>query len=152
MSTLQSLSVLVAQSCLTLCDSMDCIPPGSSVHGILQARILEWVAISFSRDSSQPKDQIQISRIAGRLFTVWATRKAHWIMYDCLKMNLLYLKLIFTLFKLMSIRGWFLIFAKIDSEKVTASTFIYLSSDLLWTKNMKYTNSYSSDEHKLHWD
>ena len=70
MSTLQSMSVLVAQSCLTLSDSMDCIPPGSSDHGILQARILEWVAISFSRDSSQPKDQIQISRIAGRLFTV----------------------------------------------------------------------------------
>ena len=41
--------VLVAQSCLTLCDPMDCIPPGSSVHGILQARTLEWVAISFSR-------------------------------------------------------------------------------------------------------
>ena len=46
----------VAQSCLTLCDPMDCSPPGSSVHGILQARILEWVAISFSRGSSQPTD------------------------------------------------------------------------------------------------
>ena len=46
----------VAQSCLTLCDPMDCSPPGSSVHGILQARILEWVAISFSRGSSQPRD------------------------------------------------------------------------------------------------
>ena len=48
--------VLVAQLCLTLCDPMDCSPPGSSVHGILQARILEWVAISFSRGSSQPRD------------------------------------------------------------------------------------------------
>ena len=46
----------VAQSCLTLCDPMDCSPPGSSVHGFLQARILEWVAISFSRGSSQPRD------------------------------------------------------------------------------------------------
>ena len=46
----------VAQSCLTLCDPMDCSLPGSSVHGILQARILEWVAISFSRGSSQPRD------------------------------------------------------------------------------------------------
>ena len=46
----------VAQSCLTLCDPMDCIPPGSFVHGILQARILEWVAISSSRRSSQPRD------------------------------------------------------------------------------------------------
>ena len=47
----------VAQSCATLCDPMDCDPPGSSVHGILQARILEWVAISFSRGSSPPKDE-----------------------------------------------------------------------------------------------
>ena len=47
--------VLVAQSCLTLCDLMSYSPPGSSVHGILQSRILEWVAISFSRRSSQPR-------------------------------------------------------------------------------------------------
>ena len=46
----------VTQSCPTLCDPMDCSPPGSSVHGISQARIQEWVAISFSRGSSQPKD------------------------------------------------------------------------------------------------
>ena len=45
------------QSCLTLCDRMESSPPGSSVHGILQARILEWVAISFSRESSQPRNQ-----------------------------------------------------------------------------------------------
>ena len=48
-------SVLVAQSCLTLCNPTDSSPPGSSVHGILQARILEWVTISFSRGSSQPR-------------------------------------------------------------------------------------------------
>ena len=48
--------VLVTQSCQTLCDPMDCSPPGSSVHGILQARILEWIAISFSKGSSQPRD------------------------------------------------------------------------------------------------
>ena len=57
----------VAQSCLTLCDPMDCSPPGSSVHRILQARILEWVAISFSRVSSQPRDWTHISCI-GRGF------------------------------------------------------------------------------------
>ena len=56
---------------------MDCSPPGSSVHGILQARILEWVAISFSRGSSQPGDWTQISCIAGRCFNLWATREAH---------------------------------------------------------------------------
>ena len=66
--------VLVAQSCLTLCDPMDCSPSGSSVHGILQARILEGIAISFSRVSSRPRDQTQISRIAGRFVTIWATR------------------------------------------------------------------------------
>ena len=50
-------------------------PPGSSIHGILQARILEWVAISFSRGSFRPKDQTQVSRVAGRCFNLWATRK-----------------------------------------------------------------------------
>ena len=53
----KKMKVLVSQSCPTLCDPMDCSPPGSSVHGILQARILEWVAIPFSRGSSQPRDQ-----------------------------------------------------------------------------------------------
>ena len=68
--------VLVAQSCPTLCDPMDCSPPGSSVHEIFQARILEWVAISFSRGSSQPRDWTQVSCTAGRFFTDWATREA----------------------------------------------------------------------------
>ena len=61
--------------CLTLCDPMDCSLPGSSVYGILQARILEWVAVPFSRGSSQLKDQTQVSCIAGGFFTSWATRK-----------------------------------------------------------------------------
>ena len=64
------LVVLVAQSCPTLCDPMYYSPPGFSVHGILQARMLEWVAISFSRGSSGPKNQTQVSCIAGRFFTV----------------------------------------------------------------------------------
>ena len=54
---------------------MDSSPPGSSVHGILQARIQEWIAISFSRGSSRPRDWTQVSCIAGRLFTNWATRE-----------------------------------------------------------------------------
>ena len=65
----------VTQSCRTLCDPMDCSLPGSSVCGIFQARVLEWVAISFSRGSSQPKDWTPVSFIAGRLFTIWATRE-----------------------------------------------------------------------------
>ena len=68
--------VLVAVSCLTLCDPMNCSLPGSSVHGVLQARILEWVAIPFSRASSKPRNWIQVSCIAGGFFTIWATREA----------------------------------------------------------------------------
>ena len=56
---------------------MDCSPPGSSVHGIPQATILEWVALPFSRAAFRPRDQTQVSCIAGRFFTVWATRAAH---------------------------------------------------------------------------
>ena len=52
------------------CDPMDCSPPGSSVHGVSQARILEWVAIPLSRGSSQPGDQTWVSCIAGRFFTI----------------------------------------------------------------------------------
>jgi len=62
--------VLVAQSCLTPCDTMDCSPPGSSNHGILQARMLEWVVIPFTRGSSQPRDQTHVSCIAGEVFTI----------------------------------------------------------------------------------
>ena len=65
----------VAQSYPTLCDPMDCSLPGSSVHGIFQERILEWVAISFSRGSFRPRDQTRVSHIVGRRFTVWATRE-----------------------------------------------------------------------------
>ena len=60
----------VAQLCLALCDLMDCNLPRSSVHGIFQAIVLEWVAISFSRGSSQPRDRTQVSRIVDKCFTV----------------------------------------------------------------------------------
>ena len=68
--------VKVTQSCLTLCDPMDCSLPGSSVHWILQARILQWVAIPFSRGSSWPRNWTQVSCIAGRYFTIWDSRRA----------------------------------------------------------------------------
>ena len=64
--------VNVTQSRSTLCNPMDC-----TVHGILQARILEWVAFTFSRASSQPRDWTQVPCIAGRFCTIWATREAH---------------------------------------------------------------------------
>ena len=65
----------VSQSCLTLCNHMDCSLRCSSVHGIFQARVLEWVAISFSRGYFGPRDWTQVSHIAGRSFTIWATRE-----------------------------------------------------------------------------
>ena len=68
--------VLATQSCPTLCDPMHCSLPGSSEHGILQTRILEWVAISFNRESSWSRDQIRVYCTAGRFFNVWATREA----------------------------------------------------------------------------
>ena len=68
--------MLVAQSCLTFCDPMDCSPSGFSVHGLLQARILEWVVIPFSTGSSQPRDQTWVSCIARGSFTIWSTKEA----------------------------------------------------------------------------
>ena len=68
--------VLVAQLCLTLCGPIDCSLQGSSAHEILEARILEWVAIFFSRGSSWPRDWTLVSCITGRSFTIWATREA----------------------------------------------------------------------------
>ena len=68
--SLVCVEVLVSQPCPTLCDPRDRSPPGSSVHGILQARILEWVAIPLSRGSSRPRDGTRASHIAGRFFTV----------------------------------------------------------------------------------
>jgi len=69
---------------LNFCDPVDCSLPGSSIHGILQARILEWVAISFSRGSSGPRDRTQVSRIAGRHFNCWATRERPMLNLSCI--------------------------------------------------------------------
>ena len=74
--------VLVAQSCPTLCDLMVYSLPGFSVHGILQARILEWDTIPFSRESSWPGIEYVISHIAGGFFTLWATREALCLLYQ----------------------------------------------------------------------
>ena len=67
----------VAELCLTFCDPMEYSLPGSSLHGILQARVLEWGAISLSRGSSRPRDRTQVSRIPGRRFNLWAKQSYH---------------------------------------------------------------------------
>ena len=64
---------LVSQLCLTFCNPLDCRLPSSSVHGILQARMLEWIAIPFSRESSWPRDGTQVSCITSKLFSVWGS-------------------------------------------------------------------------------
>ena len=69
-------AVLVAHSCPTLCNAVDSRLWGSSLHGILQARIMEWIPVSYSRGSSQPRNQTHVSLIAGEFFTFWATREA----------------------------------------------------------------------------
>ena len=73
----------IIQYCLTLCDLKDHSPPGSSVHGIFQARILEWVVISFFRGYSWPRDWTWAFWIAARFFTISATRKAHSVVKSC---------------------------------------------------------------------
>ena len=82
----------VAQSFPTLCDPMDCSLQAFSVHGILQARILEWITVSFSRGSSRPRDRTQVSRIGGRCFNLWATREAqiYWVRNHCSSMLLIH--------------------------------------------------------------
>ena len=72
-----SVKVNVLVTVVSDCDPMDCSPPASFVHGILQARILEQVIIPFSRESSWPRDWTQVSCLAGRFFTIWATREAY---------------------------------------------------------------------------
>ena len=83
----------VAQSFPTLSNPMDCSLSGSFVHGIFQARVLEWIAISFSRGSSQPRNRTHVSCIAGKCFTIWATREA--LLINILLLGRLFFKVIY---------------------------------------------------------
>ena len=96
----------VTQSCPTLCDPVE--PTRLSIHGILQARILEWVAISFSRGSSWPRDQTWVSRIGGRCFNLWAIREAGGLStYNYLEIPIIYGFDSFFLFQIENYnRGW----------------------------------------------
>ena len=106
------MSVLVAQFCPTLCDPVDCSPPGSSVHGILQTRILEWAAILFSRGSSRPKDQTWVSCIAGRFLTIWVTREGTKLSpKNAIVMYKVWLKLGYKILCAMIVFGYVLLFS-----------------------------------------
>ena len=132
------------KSCVQLfVTPMDWSPPGSSVHGILQVRILEWVATSFSRGSSRPRDRTQVSCIAGRIFTDWATRGSQrksstkWKGINNLLNGRKYLQIAYL------IRGQFLKYRKntyihtthtIQQEKKKKTTTIQLNSgQKIWT-------------------
>ena len=80
----------VAQLCLTLCDPVDCSPPGYSIHRVFQARVLDWVAISFSRGSFRPRGWTQVSHIAGRCFTIWAIREAPLYILIAYEVNIIF--------------------------------------------------------------
>ena len=137
-AALTVLACSVAQSCLTLCDPMDCNLPGFSAHGILQSRILKWVAIPFSSESSWLRDQTQVSCIAVGLFTFWATRetllKLYWwwnraahqpplpspvgsCQYLAFPMNFLYLQPSSSLYPFCSSQGWFFQSSSVQSNK-----------------------------------
>ena len=96
--TYLQVKVLVVQYCLTLCNPMDCSLPGSSVQGILQARILEWVAIPFSRESSWPRDWPWVPSIASRFLTIWTTRKAPYLqIFKCACVSMMFYSLLYLL-------------------------------------------------------
>ena len=144
--------MLESVSCSVLSNSfetsMDCSSPGSSVHGILQARILEWVTISFSKGSSQPRDQTLVPCIAGRFFTVWATREAttnfqkEWMVFS------LYLNSIFLVSQLILLTTVCLYYNILLDFLWPTSLFILLS--LIWsllslsTSNCYLTLKFSS--------
>ena len=104
------LYVLAAQSCPTLYNPMDCSPPGSSAHGILQVRILEWVAIPFSKVSSQPRNRIWVSWVADRFFTIKATREAEF----SYRSMFIYFSLSLTLSNRIRISGVLYLHLKVD--------------------------------------
>ena len=101
--------VLAAHFYDTLCQPMDCSLPGSSVQGIFQTRIMEWVAVPFSRVCSQPRDWTQVSCIVGRFFTIWATREAIYIyvyIYNWITLLYTWISVNYTIFlKLMFVRN-----------------------------------------------
>ena len=119
------------QSCLTLCDAVDCSQPGSSVRGILQARILEWVAMPSSRGSSPPRDWTCISCISKRILYHWATGEDGWALYLRALSNLYIQSLLFSISQSLS------------SIPISFSfTFTWLSQVFLLHNNSNFNSIY----------
>ena len=116
------MKVLVAQSCPAVCYHMDYSLPGSSLHGILQASILEWVAIPFSRGSPQPRDWTQVSHIADRFFTIWATREVGYIFFKKKFFNIKRLWYVYEGRDLYFVHSYILGICKTASYKVVLNT------------------------------
>ena len=140
---------LLAQSCPILFNPVDCSLPGSSLHGTLQARILEWVAISFSRRSSPSRDWTWVSCIAGRLFTVWATREATTLLKLNYFLKTLLASLVAQLVKnmpaLQEIQVWFLGWEDpLEKEMVTHSSI--LAWRIPWTERSRRLQSMGSHD------
>ena len=113
------------------CNPMDCIPPGSSVHGILQSRILEWVAMPSSRKSSQPRDWTWVPCIAGRFFTTYATREALILMNEKMERET-FSKLSLVRLESYEVCGhWFPGFAT-PPFSVSSPCLIYITDTCLW--------------------
>ena len=125
--------VLVTKLRLTLCHPMDCSPPGSS--GISQARILEQVAISFSRGSFRPRDQTHVSSIGRQLLYHWASREALWLLYTMLLTHLwdMYLRYVFLRYVFFEIWSLRYVFPK---ESIYINCFFHFH---FWIVSLKTT-------------
>ena len=135
--------VLVTKLCLTLCHPMDCSPPGSS--GISQARILEQVAISFSRGSFRPRDQTHVSCTGRRLLYHWASRGTLWSLYTMLLTHLwdMYLRYVFLRYVFFEIWSLRYVFQKKAFISIVSSTFI--SGLSLWKQRKSSAKEFKED-------
>ena len=131
----------VAQSCPTLSDPIDYSLPGTSIHGVFQAKILEWVAIFFSRRSFRPRDWTQVSHIVGRCFTVWATTSSRGMetfkIHNALLCFFFYLKFVLTDISLTNPALLWLLFA--CNNFFHPFTFnLFVSLELRWVSYRRY--------------
>ena len=131
-----------------LFDPVDCSPPGSSIHGILQERILEWVATSFSRGSSWPMERTRVSCIAGRLFPNWATREdSRHFKISLIRTFLVVQRLVISL-PMQGTQVWFLVWEESTCKEATKPTHL---EPMLWSKrsHLNEKTSHHNEEQPL---